>query len=91
MLSAQLTAGGLTGAMFVEPRLTHAQGAAGDAVRNAVLGPEVADHPDNGRRVRHGYFTHRTMQRLRTSRSMTGSDVELAPGPAAAPEQWVSG
>jgi len=91
VLSAQLTAGGLTGAMFVEPRLTHAQGAAGDAVRNAVLGPEVADHPDNGRRVRHGYFTHRTMQRLRTSRSMTGSDVELAPGPAAAPEQWVSG
>src|SRR3954449_4775410 len=43
MLSAQLTPGGPAGAVFVEPRLTHAQGAAGDAVRNAVLGPEVAD------------------------------------------------
>lgn len=29
--------------------------------------------PDDGRRVRHGYFTHRTMQRLRTSRSITSS------------------
>ncbi|MGW0787749.1 hypothetical protein ACWD04_05735 [Streptomyces sp. NPDC002911] len=34
----------------------------GDAVRDAVLGPEAADRPDGGRRVRHGYFTHRNMQ-----------------------------
>lgn len=36
-------------------------------MRDLVLGPAVADHPDNRRRVRLSYFTHRTMQRLRTS------------------------
>lgn len=58
-----------SGASAVKSRPTKS-GAAG---RLPVLGPEAADPPDDGRWVRHGYFTHRTMQRLRTSRSMTSS------------------
>lgn len=46
-------------------------------MRDAVPGPLVADHPDESRRVRHSYFTHRTMQRLRTSRSMASSLFSL--------------
>ncbi len=42
-------------------------------MRDAVQGPSVADRPDDGHRLRHGCFTPRTMQRLRTSRSITSS------------------
>lgn len=64
---------GRSAAPLVEPRLRHAECPAGGAVRNAVPGLLVADHPDEHRRVRHSYFTHKTMQRLSTSRSMASS------------------
>lgn len=42
-------------------------------MRNVVHGLLVADHPDEHRQVRLSCFTHKTMQRLRTSRSIPSS------------------
>lgn len=42
-------------------------------MRNVVHGLLVADHPDEHCQVRLSYFTHKTMQRLRTSRSIPSS------------------
>src|SRR6185437_14537031 len=56
---------------FVEPGLRDPQHPAGDRLWHAVAGPLVGDE------VGHGYFvasfTHRTTERLRTSRSIRSS------------------
>src|SRR5437764_778102 len=56
---------------LVEPGLRHSQSPASDRVRHVVAGPLVGDEHGQSHRV--ASFTHRTTDRLRTSRSIRSS------------------
>lgn len=64
-------------APLVEPGLRHAQDAAGQTVRDVVLGPLDTDERGHLGRRPPGHFTRRTMHRLRTSRSVSSSRIGL--------------
>src|SRR5664279_3869135 len=72
---APLTSGGRPVEPLVEPRLAHPQDHAAHRVRDAVEGPLVGDE------ACHAHFvassTHRTTERLRTSRSIRSSAFSL--------------
>src|SRR5690606_28352633 len=69
--AATLAHGRLTITPLVEPALADIQRPAGDRVRHPVLGPLGGDERGQAQRV--ASFTHRTTDRLRTSRSISSS------------------
>ena len=72
---ALLTAGGLTVVPLVEPRLRHPQPSAALRVGHPMLGPLGGDERRHAHRV--ASLTHRTTDRLRTSRSIRSSAMSL--------------
>src|SRR5665811_2408020 len=72
---APLTSGGRPVEPLVEPRLAHTQDHAAHRVRDAVERPLVGDEACHAHFV--ASFTHRTTERLRTSRSIRSSAFSL--------------
>ncbi|TDC36987.1 SidA/IucD/PvdA family monooxygenase [Micromonospora sp. KC213] len=68
---ALLTNGGLAAAPLVEPGIGQSERAAGHRVRHTVVGPLGTDEGCHGYFI--ASFTHRTTERLRTSRSIASS------------------